>query len=1421
MIHRQHNEPYQEFMNVIKWLFLFFIFHATSLIAQDWGWTIDSDYSSEAKSVAYDASGNSYVCGHVTANCHFSSSIQVSNIQGGSDVYISKYNPAGMLLWVKHLTGNGFDRATDIAIGPDNSPVVSGTFTNQLQADNSTINAQNNSQDIFVLKITDSGQTLWLKQEGGLGPEIANGITVDQQNNVLITGNFTGSSILQGQSYTSLIDPFTNLSSSDMFVSKYTANGNPTWIKIGASTKNDKGSAVAVNSQQQVFVCGQFSSNFTFANTAISNVNNNVGFLAKLDNAGSFLFLETMKAGSVLPNDLSIGMDNQVVICGDFSSTMTYSNPGNSISSTYSDRIFIIKTNDSGVFQWSKTFGSSNPLSVKSLAINPSNGIFITGFFNCSFDELRNLPGNHDGMWNSVGFGDVYTIALNASGTLNWSKQAGSQKDDLGQGIAAYGNLNPVFVGYHSEQLFFPSSLTVNVLAAQEATALSYESSTNNFELYSSVKSGFVTNCLAADNYDLNYFIQNDSILGAVNEGLDTVVFCAAGDLDYSEYNQTANPNFNPLYTYNWSNALSTPTITVNSSGWYWVEMERLDQCSGMLDSIYVDIHANPPLPLYSDTMNLFVDEPGEFYADYLCLPHNLVFNFQNLCQGCTLDVVPNVTGSGLGPYEASQSGTYFVNVMQDGCGQTGIINLDIASPSPTLPPMVPAIMPGFDTIYVCGNIVTFFLTDSLTNPQFILSQSFESPFEVYSAEWVINGVNSVLYNSYAVGATVTSPQWFQVSASFSVGYLGNCDTVLNNYFVSDSFYVVPFTVSIPPPVLLGNSSLCPGDSTILSAVNPQAGFQWNLSTAPLNGQGIIWQSQDGDSIAVDAGGVYQFEGSFIDPISGCPYSSGSSIYVEFVDIPTITMNPIDALLCPGDSIFMGVQSTFASYTWIGPNGQLPNTTPSIYGTQDGNYYCVAIDSSGCQLTSPNVQIIPYVSPTIQVIPSNILCGNNTIEIMAIYSGNPTVNWWPTASNSNTIQVTQPGFYGVTIEQCNILTSDTVEIIDGSFQAAISAADTMLCYAESAVLTGSLLNANYEWLPTNTSATNQLSVNTPGDYSAIVTNAYGCQSTSNTIHIGAYVENIPPPTFTDTICIHDSLVLSDNSGFPLNWYNMDTSILSSGSNLMLNDIQQTTTFLASYVSPECPNVYSASTIFIYDSLSSDVLSGPSVWCNNGLLTLHFNQEMDTWFEWFNGDSIHTDIQVNAPGTYSIQYGRCAEQRSDSLLISDGSIQYSLQASDTLLCTSGESGDPSIQLQFSPSDLSIQWNVPFNAAHPDFLAIYAPGLYIVQASNSLGCSISDSIEIIGVDCTPIIPNVVTPNGDGINDIFLIENALNQPNNHLIILNRWGNLMYESAPYLNNFSPSEFLDGTYFYIYYPNVKTNPGTFEQGFFAVFSSK
>ncbi len=61
----------------------------------------------------------------------------------------------------------------------------------------------------------------------------------------------------------------------------------------------------------------------------------------------------------------------------------------------------------------------------------------------------------------------------------------------------------------------------------------------------------------------------------------------------------------------------------------------------------------------------------------------------------------------------------------------------------------------------------------------------------------------------------------------------------------------------------------------------------------------------------------------------------------------------------------------------------------------------------------------------------------------------------------------------------------------------------------------------------------------------------------------------------------------------------------------------------------------------------------------------------------------------------------------------------------------------------------------------------------------------------------IPNVISPNGDGINDKFVIENG-KYYNIKLIIFNRWGNQIFESNDYQNNWPASDIADGVYFYI-----------------------
>lgn len=68
---------------------------------------------------------------------------------------------------------------------------------------------------------------------------------------------------------------------------------------------------------------------------------------------------------------------------------------------------------------------------------------------------------------------------------------------------------------------------------------------------------------------------------------------------------------------------------------------------------------------------------------------------------------------------------------------------------------------------------------------------------------------------------------------------------------------------------------------------------------------------------------------------------------------------------------------------------------------------------------------------------------------------------------------------------------------------------------------------------------------------------------------------------------------------------------------------------------------------------------------------------------------------------------------------------------------------------------------------------------------------------------IVPTVITPNGDGMNDTWEISCVKDNPNNEVIILNRWGDEVYRAAPYNNDwegtYNNEDLPDGTYFYIF----------------------
>lgn len=89
------------------------------------------------------------------------------------------------------------------------------------------------------------------------------------------------------------------------------------------------------------------------------------------------------------------------------------------------------------------------------------------------------------------------------------------------------------------------------------------------------------------------------------------------------------------------------------------------------------------------------------------------------------------------------------------------------------------------------------------------------------------------------------------------------------------------------------------------------------------------------------------------------------------------------------------------------------------------------------------------------------------------------------------------------------------------------------------------------------------------------------------------------------------------------------------------------------------------------------------------------------------------------------------------------------------------------------------------------------IHYLKAIDVCGNTTIDTLIIDLKHCL-FVPNVISPNNDGINETFYIENITNYEDAHLRIFNRWGLKVFEAMPYLNDWNAQDEASGTYFYI-----------------------
>lgn len=95
-----------------------------------------------------------------------------------------------------------------------------------------------------------------------------------------------------------------------------------------------------------------------------------------------------------------------------------------------------------------------------------------------------------------------------------------------------------------------------------------------------------------------------------------------------------------------------------------------------------------------------------------------------------------------------------------------------------------------------------------------------------------------------------------------------------------------------------------------------------------------------------------------------------------------------------------------------------------------------------------------------------------------------------------------------------------------------------------------------------------------------------------------------------------------------------------------------------------------------------------------------------------------------------------------------------------------------------------------------ITVSEQSLYVLSIT---GCNTYyDSVLVMKEHCDIMIPNIITPNNDGLNDYFYIQGLDNYPATKLTIYDRNGTLLFSTNDYQNNWGGDNLPNGTYFYI-----------------------
>lgn len=259
------------------------------------------------KSILNDIDSSFYICGAFDGQMQFNENQLLSS--ESSSVFLLKLNQQGETIWLKEIAENINYTASSSLVS-----ICNNSFGNLIIAlrfyDTVVINQEIFSTDYtstLIMEIDTSGIVQWTKEVFTEGLA-KDGVIVDDLDNIYITGN----------------------TNEDFFISKYSSNGDSLWTHYGGSSGGfDSGTALKIDSENNIYAIGTIQPNngiyFDTYHPTFNVIHSDGSFLAKYDQNGLIQWVRCFYATNfgefTSAYTLELLSDNQIIVGGSFNGT--------------------------------------------------------------------------------------------------------------------------------------------------------------------------------------------------------------------------------------------------------------------------------------------------------------------------------------------------------------------------------------------------------------------------------------------------------------------------------------------------------------------------------------------------------------------------------------------------------------------------------------------------------------------------------------------------------------------------------------------------------------------------------------------------------------------------------------------------------------------------------------------------------------------------------------------------------------------------------------------------------------------------------------------------------------------------------------------------------------------------------------------